>query len=153
MFTSSRGFAVSRGIGITALCLTLTPVWAGAEPAKLVVQVSGFTHARGHALANLFREGDDVLKPEQAYRRTSAEIYDGNATVTFVDLAFGKYAVVVFHDENDSGTLDHNFMRLPAEPLGFSNGFKISVFSGMPSFEKLNFSFAADTLPLKISVK
>ena len=153
MFTSSRVFAVSRGMGIAALCLTLTPVWADAEPAKLVVQVSGFTHARGHALANLFREGDDVLKPEQAYRRTSAEIYDGNATVTFADLAFGKYAVVVFHDENDNGTLDHNFMRLPAEPLGFSNDFKISVFSGMPSFEKLNFSFAADMLPLKISVK
>ena len=118
MFASNRVGAISRGLGIAALCLTLTLAWAGAVPEKLVVQVSGFTHARGHAIANLFREGGNVLKADQAYLRASAEIHDGSATVTFADLVDGKYAVVVFHDENDNGTLDHNFMRLPAEPLG-----------------------------------
>ena len=59
--------------GAIALCLTLSPAWADTQPASLAVQVSGFTHARGHAVANLFRAEDDVLKPELSYRRASAE--------------------------------------------------------------------------------
>ena len=139
--------------GAIALCVILSPAWADTQPASFAVQVSGFAHARGHVVANLFRAEDDVLKPEKSYQRISAEISDGVASMVFANLAYGNYAVLVFHDENDNGTLDHNFMRLPAEPLGFSNDFKLSVFSGMPSFEKLKISFTADTLPLKISVK
>jgi outer membrane protein len=58
-------------------------------------------------------------------------------------LAFGDYAVVVLHDGNDNGEVDHNFLGLPTEPLGFSNGFKLGLFSGKPTFEKLRFTFSS----------
>ena len=73
--------------------------------------------------------------------------------MVLTDLAYGPYAMVVFHDENDNGTLDHNVLRLPAEPLGFSKGFKLSLFSGMPNFEKLRFDFTVDSMPLEIVVQ
>lgn len=119
----------------------------------LSIQVSGFPHQRGHVIANLFREEDDVLKHNTAYRKVTAEIHDGKASINFPDLAYGKYAVSVFQDENDNGTLDHNAFKFPAEPLGFSNHFKLGLFSGFPSFEKLQFPFTADTGVMEITLK
>lgn len=134
--------------------MTLGKTALAAEPvATLSVQASGFQNGGGHAIANLFREGDDVLKLDKAYQHAKAEIHDGKATFSFPDLPYGKYAVSVFQDENDNGTLDHNALHFPAEPLGFSNHFSLGVFSGFPSFEKLQFPFSADTGVLEIVVK
>lgn len=166
MFVNILVSAVNRSVLFSAhtqrcvcavvACLILMPAQADdvdTAQVNLVVHASGFAHARGHAVANLFREEDDVLKPDKAYRRVSAEIHDGSAAIIFPDLSYGKYAVSVFHDENDNGTLDHNVLRFPAEPLGFSNGFRLSLFSGMPSFEKLQFPFAADSGVVDITLK
>jgi len=126
---------------------------AADASSTLSLRVSGFAHDRGHAIANLFREGDDVLKPDAAYRRVQADIHDGLVTINIPDLAYGSYAVSVFHDENGNGTLDHNIFRFPAEPLGFSNHFSLGLLSGMPSFEKLKFQFSADAVAIEISIK
>jgi len=58
----------------------------------------------------------------------------GQLEVTFDELPFGKYAFVVYHDENGNRKLDLGFMRIPKEPYGFSN--KPSTTFGPPSFEK-----------------
>ena len=140
------------GVAIASMVFCGAALAADLSP-RLSIQVSGFTHERGHAVANLFREGDDVLKPDKAFRHVQAEIHDGKATIAFPDLAYGKYAISVFHDENGNGKLDHNFFGIPAEPLGFSNHFQLGLFSGFPSFEKLQFQFAADTGALEIALK
>lgn len=147
-------FAHIFGMGAVFSSLVFCGAALAADPsATLSIQVRGFTHERGHAVANLFREGDDVLKPNKAFRRVQAEIHDGKATISFPGLAYGKYAVSVFHDENGNGMLDHNVFRFPAEPLGFSNHFKLGWFSGFPSFEKLQFPFAANTCVVEITLK
>ncbi len=123
---------------LLAAMLTLSPfpLCAGTDTATLSVHATGFTHEHGHAVAKLYAPGDDVLGPGRWVSK--ADIHEGAATLQWHDLPLGRYAVVVFHDENDNGTIDHR-MRMPAEPLGFSNGFALSLFSGMPSFEKLQF--------------
>ena len=119
---------------------------------NLTIQVNGLLHDRGKVIANLFREGDDVMKIETAYLRAQGKISDKHAQLVFPNLKHGKYAVTVFHDENDNGTLDHNLLRMPAEPLGFSNGFQLGLFSGLPSFNKLQFVFelGADTIAVTL---
>lgn len=152
--TSNIGYAAA-GLFSQALALIAgllgTPAAADAPSENMVVHVSGFTHARGQAVGNLFREGDDVFgKP---YLRAVANIQHTTATLIFPNLPPGSYAITVFHDVNGNNDLDHNFLRFPAEPLGFSNGFTLSLFSGLPSFEKLRFSFGPNFQPLEISVK
>ena len=124
---------------------------AHATQDDLVIRASGFTHQRGQAMASLFRDGDDIFGEPLA--RAAAQIDTGQATLIFPGVQHGNYAVVVFHDENGNNKLDHNLLRMPAEPLGFSNGFKLTLFSGLPSFEKLRFAFAAGAKPVVISVK
>lgn len=73
---------------------------------------------------------------------------EGKATLIFPRLPHGSYAVIVFHDENGNDDLDHNFMRFPAEPLGCSNGFKLTLFSGVSNFKRLCVTLEDDTVPL-----
>ena len=141
---------VAQFLALTA-CLLGTAAAADVPREGIVVHVSGFTHAGGQAIGNLFREGDDVF--EKPYLRVVAGIQQNTATLVFPGLPQGSYAVTVFHDENGNNDLDHNFLHMPAEPLGFSNGFKLSLFSGMPSFDKLRFAFGANAESLEISVK
>lgn len=139
---------------LTLLALAMaisTPLHAAPDTGTLSVHVTGFLHERGHVIAKLYAQGDDVLGPG---RWTAQAVVHGNeATLKWPNLSHGQYAVVVFHDENDSGALDHNLLRLPAEPLGFSNGFALSWHSGMPSFEKLRFEFTQAVQTIEVRVR
>lgn len=137
---------------VIILILLARDCFAGEAAGDLLVQARGFLHDRGQVVAQLFREGDDIMRIETAYRSTRGTIRDKHAELVFRNLDYGTYAVTVFHDENSNGTLDHNLLRMPAEPLGFSNGFHLGLFSGLPGFGKLQFEFrpGADTITITV---
>jgi len=147
----SMFFVARFRVCAVATCLIFTPALADTAHADLVVNASGFTHERGQAIASLFRDGDDVFGTP--YARVAAPLHQGKAILVFSNIKSGNYALIAFHDENGNNHLDHNFLYFPAEPLGFSNGFKLSIFSGKPNFERLRFAFTVDSKPLEISVK
>ncbi len=146
-------FSLLRAITVLALALCGHAVAAGAAAGQavgsLTVHAVGFSHTRGQAIAKLFLPGDDVLGPGRWQQ--SASVKDGAAAFHFEGLPAGPYAVVVFHDENGNGTIDHGLLG-PSEPIGFSGGFALGVLSGFPSFEKLKFQFKppAQTLEIKL---
>ena len=123
-----------------------------ADPAtgELTIHASGFTHARGHAVAKVFAPGDNVLKPGRW--QMVAAIEGGTAVFNFSALPAGRYAVVVFHDQNDNLEIDHGLLG-PSEPLGFSGGFALSLLSGRPDFERLQFEFKPPAQALEVKVK
>jgi len=59
------------------------------------------------------------------------------ATITFTDVSEGRHAIKAFHDVNDNGELDTNWMGIPTEPYGFSND-AMGTF-GPPSFQDASF--------------
>ncbi len=65
-------------------------------------------------------------------------IRGGASEHVFRNLPFGRYAVATFHDDNGNGKLDLNFMKIPKEKTGFTNGARIGM-TGPPSFEKAAF--------------
>lgn len=121
-----------------------------APSADLVVHASGFRDARGHAVARLFLPGENVRGKSGTVAR--AEIRGGAASLTFPALPAGRYAVVVFHDEDDSGDLEHGVFG-PKEPIGFSNGFRIRLLSLVPTFDKLAFTFEPGRTHLDVEVR
>ena len=59
----------------------------------------------------------------------------GRATIVdFEGIPAGRYAVVLYLDENRNGKLDTSFVGAPTEPFGFSNDAPLALF-GPPSFE------------------
>lgn len=131
--------------------MAVSAAHAASDANVLTVQASGFTSSAGQAVAKLFRPGEKVTGPSQTQLMSTIE--GGRAVFTFTDLAPGKYAVVVFHDQNKNGEIDHNAIGLPGEPLGFSNGFSLGLTSGMPTFDKLSFSYTGGPLSIELLVK
>jgi uncharacterized protein (DUF2141 family) len=135
---------------MAAIAVTAHSVLAAPGSNGLVVEVSGFKNDSGHAIAKLFIPGDDVLI--KGRQEVSGAIRNGLSTLTFATASPGEYAVVVFHDANDNGAIDHNLIGFPEEALGFSNGFTLSLTTGLPNFEKLRFTHgvALQTITIKV---
>ena len=112
---------------------------AAQEQRMLSVEAYGFVNARGRAVAKLFEPGDSVRGHSR--QEHVAVITNRKASFQFANLVPGRYAIVVFHDENNNNEIDHNTLRLPTEALGFSGGYAMGLFSGLPNFEKLAFSY------------
>ncbi len=53
------------------------------------------------------------------------------------DVPEGRYAIKAFHDVNDNGEMDFNWMGIPQEPYGFSNN--ASATMSAPKFEQAAF--------------
>lgn len=117
----------------------------------LTIYASNFSSDSGRAVVRLFRKEDDL--PTKAFMEVTGNIIHGKSVLTFADIPFGEYAAIVYHDENLNGVLDHNFLGLPKEPMGFSNGWKLTIFSGMPSFPKLKFEFSEQKRNCKIDTE
>jgi uncharacterized protein (DUF2141 family) len=118
------------------LLMLLGQADAGTDLVVLSVDADGFTGNQGHALARLYLPG--MVVTGDPSMTVSASIAGGRAHFEFPPMPSGSYAVVVVHDRNDNGRIDH-VLGFPSEPLGFSHGFTLSLFSGMPTFEKLCF--------------
>ncbi len=73
-----------------------------------------------------------------------------HACCDFEDIPPGTYALAVIHDENMNGKLDTNFLGIPKEGYGFSNGAKSLL--GAPSFSAASFEYDGGTLDLTISL-
>jgi uncharacterized protein (DUF2141 family) len=119
----------------------------GQEVGTLTITATNFENEKGHAIVNLFREQDDI--PKKPFQTIKASIDAGVAKMIFENLPNGPYAAIVYHDENDNGALDHK-LAFPNEPMGFTNNWNLSLFSGMPTFKKLRFEHSGQT---RIDVK
>jgi uncharacterized protein (DUF2141 family) len=126
-------------IAVIAFSATVLPGFSNAQDfGVLNVIASDFKDESGHAIAKLFRIGQNVRQRGQF--EVKSDIRGGKASLIFPPLPAGEYAVVVFHDANDNGVIDHNLIGLHNEALGFSNAFKPSLISGLPTFDKLKFA-------------
>jgi len=78
------------------------------------------------------------------------KLRDTQAHCDFEDIPPGTYALAVIHDENMNGKLDTNWLGIPTEGYGFSNGAKALL--GAPSFSAASFRYDGGTLDLTISL-
>ncbi len=106
-----------HGLAAAAAILVLG---AGAARAAVVeVAVNGVEDTRGHVRVELCTR-DTFLKQDCPYAG-AAPAAVGSTVVKIADVAPGQYAVQAFHDENDTGVVERNFLGVPKEAVGFSN--------------------------------
>lgn len=114
-----------------ALCVI---AWAGAaEAADLTVTVRHVRSSQGIITLSVFDSEKTFLGDDLELASIDVQANQGDVPVVFKDLPPGKYAVAAFHDENASGDIDTNFLGIPTEGFGFSNGAK--AFLGPPEFK------------------
>jgi uncharacterized protein (DUF2141 family) len=124
----------------------------GTQHGVLIVTVNGFENSNGQVRVYLFDDPKAFpSKKDQAVKIAKEPIHDQRAEIIFDDIPYGTYAVSVHHDANGNDKLDHNWMYMPTEPYGASNGAR-SRFSA-PKFNKAKFELNADTVRVTVTVK
>jgi outer membrane protein len=131
-------------IKLIALSFAMTAIicmpWlSNVEAAELIISIDN-PPVNGTVIAMLFNSGStfvDLRDPVKVVTLPSGGTIPGRIP----DLASGEYALVVYHDENENGRLDKNFIGIPSEPLGFSNRYWPQ---GPPTFTKAAFKLEAD---------
>jgi uncharacterized protein (DUF2141 family) len=79
------------------------------------------------------------------------KIENGKAEIVFKNILYGDYAAILLHDENSNGVIDHT-SGITSEPLGYTNNWRLTLFSGKPNFEKLKFNFSEQNTKQTIAI-
>jgi uncharacterized protein (DUF2141 family) len=130
-----------------ALCFILfsaiTPLRLHSQHYKITVTIKGLNNNKGKVLLTLYNQEDGYPQDaKKAFRGSSGTINDNTCTVILADIPKGTYAIACFHDENDNGKLDTNFMGIPTEGVGASNNAR-GVF-GPPKYKDAKFELSGD---------
>lgn len=129
---------------LALLCITL-------QAQTLTVVATGLKNDKGEVQFSLYnKEGtipDKTLS--KYYKMKRVAITGTTAKAVFKDLPDGRYAVSVFHDENNNGKIDKGLI-MPEEGVGLSN-YKTINFFNLPNFKKASFLLEQDK-EIKIGV-
>lgn len=130
---------------IIAIVFFITSLVA-AQNVNLTVKISGLKNNTGLVQVGLFNSEGTFLK--KAYKGVSSEIKSNGATVTFLNIPMGKYAISAYHDKNSNSKLDTNFIGIPKEDFACSNNAKGTM--GPPKYEDAKFDLTKDA---KLEIK
>jgi uncharacterized protein (DUF2141 family) len=108
---------------------------ARAAAQDLEVIIKNVDDRPGALMVGLFDSEKTFLK--KAMRGEKLIAHAGSVRAVFKNVKPGEYAISVFHDVNENGKLDKNFIGIPKEGVGASNDAMGSF--GPPSFEKAKF--------------
>ena len=121
-----------RVMGFLAAAVALA---ASAEAADLSVVVKPVRSDQGHISVAVYDNSKNFLMVGRQIASADVSPVVDSTTIVFMGLTPGNYAVAAFYDENGSGEFDTNFLGVPVEGYGFSNG--AEAFLGPPSFAAL----------------
>jgi len=122
-----------------ASTLPLLPHPAAAATGELSIRLDAAP--RGGMITALLFDSPEGFEDFRAPVRTQRVAADGRDTLQLSGIDPGRYALVVYHDENSNERLDANFIGIPREPIGFSNAYRPK---GPPSYARATFQLDAD---------
>ena len=85
----------------------------------LKIRIDGFKNENGKVMVGLYDSERNFLK--KPLRSVKTKIEKKSAYVVFENLDKGEYAFSLYHDENNNGKIDKNFMGIPKEDYLASN--------------------------------
>jgi uncharacterized protein (DUF2141 family) len=146
-----EALAVVTAVAIAPIGLTLTStrtaradehgapaVSTTTQPGSVGVRFA-FTDLRGGGTVRcaLYKSDGDHMK--RSYVETAGRVEGGRAQCLFSNIAPGVYSGGAFHDANDNGKLDTNWIGMPKEGVASSNNAKGRM--GPPKFKDASFEY------------
>jgi len=134
------------------LIATTTVTKVHASDLELVI--SGQEQEKGEIVAALF---DSSMKNQFPKGITSANCVVRtkamlqSVRLTCENIEAGNYALLVFHDTNSNGLVDHSFLGFPKERIGMSSGCRGRF--GPPRFDQCKFLISVDNTILRIELR
>lgn len=114
-----------------------------AQTAILSVEVENIQNISGSIKVGIFDRVHNYRTKSDPFVKARQTVTDSVAIFVFKDLPLDRYAVAIFHDENNDDTLNTKKLGIPIEGIGFSGKFN-SRFRP-PDFNMASFRLKADT--------
>lgn len=121
-----------------------------ASAATLEIDIVGVASDTGDVHVALYNNPAEFPKSQGMLIETQVLIKGGVARATFSELTAGRYAIAVYHDENDSNKFDQGIFGIPLEDFGFSND--ATVFLSPPEFEDAAFDVPESGAVIRIHI-
>ncbi len=120
------------------------------ERGTLNIKIFEFENNKGNCWFALDNSKEVYESKDSVFVGKILPIMNRGVNLKFDSLEYGYYAIKVFHDENNNGKLDLNFIGIPTEDYGYSNN--VSEWFGPPKWEKTRFLFNQSEMSIEISV-
>lgn len=132
-----------RGTALAMVALLFT---APAFSNDVSVAVSELASDTGALVVQVYDSKDTWLSDDTVLskRHTLSEGDAGQTIVIPIELKPGRYALSVYHDENNNEKLDANFIGIPKEPVGLSNDHRPKF--GPPNYKKAEIEIGAGSV-------
>ena len=121
------------------------------ETTNIQLLVSGFNNTNGQLAIAIFNNSNSFASESETYMDSTLTVTDDEMTILIEDINPGTYAISIFHDENENGELDVNWIGMPQEGFGFSNNPSIGF--SAPTYDECNFTIEENqTLGVPIEI-
>ena len=118
---------------------------------NITVRVTNVNNKKGAVMLALFSSSKGFpYETSYAIQKQKGNAVNGVIELSFTDIPPGTYAIALFHDTNNDGKLNTNFMGIPKEGYGVSNN-TYNTFSA-PGYKESSFSHS-DMTELTIQMK
>ncbi len=129
---------------VTGLFLVLITLPMLCNAADVAFTVKGLKHNKGRVYVTLYTDPKTYLDDGAEIKVCeNKETLAGDSVRIICSLEAATYAAFAFHDKNDNGEFDTNFLGIPKEGYGFSNDAG-GVLSS-PGFDEASFVVEEDT--------
>lgn len=147
-----------RGLRVSMLLLAVLGnlAWSFSAKAnfngKLTVEIDGLKNKQGQVCASVFASSEGFPSDrDRSLKKQCTKISGTPLPITFENLKAGSYAVAVFHDQNNDGTLNSNVLGIPSEGFGFSRNPEIRTRAA--KFSEAAFLVAGPGTDIQIQLK
>ena len=126
-------------------------LYASEGKYTLTVEANGFKNNKGEVQFSLYNKEGTIPDKDLNlyYLKKRVKVKNGHAQAVFKNLPEGKYAVSLYHDENNNGKIDKGLI-MPEEGVGLSN-FETINFFHLPNFKTASFMLSSNkTLKMKV---
>jgi len=118
---------------------------------NLHIKINDLNSDKGKVRVILYQSKDDFMNETKVLRKIDKKPSGKTVTVTFRNLPFHDYAVLLFHDENNNQKMDKNIIGIPSEKYGCSTNPGCLFFA--PSFDDVKFELKSAEMTIKITAK
>jgi uncharacterized protein (DUF2141 family) len=147
-----------KGLRVSILLLAVLGnlAWSFSAKAnfkgKLTVEIDGLKNKQGQVCASIFASSKGFPGDrDHVLQNQCTKITDTPLPITFENLKPGRYAVAVFHDQNNDRALNSNIFGIPSEGFGFSSNPEIRARA--PKFSEAVFLVAGPDTNIQIQLK
>jgi uncharacterized protein (DUF2141 family) len=124
----------------------------GSGSGTLVVSVTGVKNDQGVVRISIYNSEATYKAhtPGGGLRTGVLPVHNGHAVWRVTNLPYGDYAVLFYHDEDNSHVFKKNVLGIPKEGYGWSGE---GGGLGLPSFDNAKFSFSPQSTSVTVRMR